>query len=187
MTLLPKERHGGWIQTYTGRKFYPMDPLPSEICIEDIAHSLSNMCRYAGHCDRFYSVAEHCVLLSQAAEPIDKLWALLHDASEAYLVDVPSPIKPYIPGYRTWEARIMRCVATTFSLSREMPYTVDLLDKRIIKDEKAQNVGNGPGKWINEELVPLGVTLQFWTPLEAEAQFLMAFDELRHSRRLAAA
>lgn len=56
---------GDWMQTYTGRRFYPLDPRPDEIDPEDIAHALSLLCRYGGHVDRFYSVAEHCVLMSE--------------------------------------------------------------------------------------------------------------------------
>src|SRR5690606_29748913 len=103
-SLVPT-RKGDWMQTFTGRRFWPLDPRPDEICIEDIAHALSMQCRYAGHCLSFYSVAEHSVLLSQhVAEPFRR-WALLHDASEAYLVDVPRPIKGDLSNYRAVEAR----------------------------------------------------------------------------------
>ena len=73
-------RKGNWMQTFTGRQFWPADPRADEIDIRDIAHALSMQCRYAGHCTQFYSVAEHCVLLANAI-PEQKLWALLHDAS----------------------------------------------------------------------------------------------------------
>ena len=69
-------RKGGWIQTYTGRQFWPMDPRSHEVFIEDIAHSLSMMCRYAGHCERFYSVAEHSILLARHVSYENKLAAL---------------------------------------------------------------------------------------------------------------
>jgi len=61
-------RTGDWMHTYTGMKFYPMEPNPSDICIEDIAHALSMQCRYNGHTLQFYSVAQHCVLMSRHIE-----------------------------------------------------------------------------------------------------------------------
>lgn len=86
-------RRGDWIQTYTGRKFYPLDPRPEDVCIEDIAHALSNVCRFAGHVREFYSVAQHSVLVSSFAEGPAALWFLLHDAPEAYLGDITRPLK----------------------------------------------------------------------------------------------
>lgn len=167
------ERHGDWMQTYTGRMFWPMDPRPEEVNIADIAHALSMQCRYAGHCLRFYSVAEHCVLLSQAVAPEHALWALLHDASEAYLVDVPRPVKPFLAGYREAEARVMAVIAGNFGLSAEMPDEVKDADNRILEDERRQNMSDPPAEWRVGP--PLGVTLQFWTPEVARRRFLEAY------------
>lgn len=94
-----------WIQTYTGRKFYPLDPRSSDVCIEDIAHALSLKCRFNGHCRTFYSVAEHslscaCVVHEMGGGSIEQMHALLHDAAEAYLPDIASPIKGMISGRR---------------------------------------------------------------------------------------
>src|SRR5579885_2784587 len=86
-------RHGDWIQTYCGVAFYPLDPRPEEILIEDIAHALSMLCRFTGHVKRFYSVAQHCVYVSHRCDPKDALWGLLHDAAEAYLNDISRPVK----------------------------------------------------------------------------------------------
>jgi len=72
-----------WITTFTGKQFYPAICSPDDISIKDIAHSLSNTCRFSGHCKTFYSVAEHCVRLSVLAPERLKIYALLHDAPEA--------------------------------------------------------------------------------------------------------
>src|ERR1017187_10636100 len=80
----------GSITTFSGIHFWPLLPNPADIRIEDIAHALSNQCRFAGHAREFYSVAEHSVRVSQLCPPEDALWGLLHDASEAYLTDVPA-------------------------------------------------------------------------------------------------
>ena len=85
-----------WIQTYTGKKFYPLEPDASLIDIRDIAHALSLKVRYNGHCDKFYSVAQHSVLMCDyISNTIYQMWALLHDAGEAYLADIPRPIKRF--------------------------------------------------------------------------------------------
>ena len=168
---------GDWIQTAMGRQFWPMDPRPNEVFIDDIAHALSMLCRFGGHALRFYSVAEHCVLLSRVAEPKDKLWALLHDASEAYLVDVPRPIKPFLYGYDAAESKIMRAVEERFNLFFGMPDQVKRLDRAILTDERMQVMAPAPVPWSTDG-APLGVKLQFWTPEVARYEFLTAFYQL---------
>ncbi|GGE18483.1 hypothetical protein GCM10011390_42090 [Aureimonas endophytica] len=176
-TDLDAVRSGDWMQTFEGRQFWPMDPRADEIDIVDIAHSLSMQCRFAGHCRRFYSVAEHCVLLSRVVTLENALWGLLHDASEAYLVDVPRPVKPFLAGYKMAEQRVMDAVCERFGLGFEMPDEVRIADGRILADERDQNMSAAPVAWADTG-APLGVTLQFWSPSEARAAFLTAFVDL---------
>jgi hypothetical protein len=174
------ERKGDWIQTYTGRRFWPADPRPEEVFIEDIAHALSMLCRFGGHCLRFYSVAEHSVLLSWAAPPEWKRWCLLHDATEAYLCDLPGPIKRSIHEYGMLEMNLMEVVAERFGLKTDgygrMPREVKLLDAAILEDERVNMAHcdhdwkRGPGR--------LGVTPIYMRPAEAEAAFLNQFRAL---------
>jgi hypothetical protein len=168
---------GDWIQTASGRQFWPADPRPGDIYIEDIAHALSLLCRFGGHCLRFYSVAEHCVLLSRVAEAPFKKWALLHDGSEAYLLDVPTPLKPMLGGYKEAEARIMRAIEVRFNLFFGIPPAVKALDRAILMDERAQNMAPSAEPWAND-VAALGVKLEFWTPARAEQEFLAAFYQL---------
>jgi hypothetical protein len=170
-------RVGDWIQTASGRKFWPMDPSVHDVEIGDIAHALSMLCRFGGHCLRFYSVAEHSVLLSRAAPRPHKLWALLHDASEAYLVDVPRPIKPSLGGYKEAELAIARVIAARFHLHLGAPDIVKRLDKAILLDERAQNMTPTNEVWVGAD-APLGVTLQFWSPDRARREFLDEFERL---------
>lgn len=176
-TIDAQHGRGDWTQTFSGKQFWPMSPRVEDVCIEDIAHALSMLCRYGGHCLRFYSVAEHSVLLSRAVSPENALWALLHDAAEAYLVDVPRPIKRHLGGYAAAEVRVMQTVTQKFGLQNRAPGEVLQADNRILNDERAQNMAPTPRPWFIGDR-PLGVTLQFWTPAAAELHFLQRFDEL---------
>jgi hypothetical protein len=153
-----------------------MDPRSEEIRIEDIAHSLSMQCRYAGHCKQFYSVAEHSCHLHDFVSPEHRAWALLHDASEAYLVDVPRPVKPFLSGYKEAENNIMKVIAARFGLGDE-PMAVKEADGRILADEASQNMTQPPAPWTFYGY-PLGITLQYWRPEQAKTEFLLRFYSL---------
>lgn len=175
-------RIGGWIQTYTGKAVYPMDLRADDICIEDIAHSLSLLCRYNGHSCFFYSVAEHSVLIARHLRKNGRddlaLEGLLHDATEAYLADVPRPIKPFLPGYKDAEKRAHEAIAEAFDLYADgPPQEVHEADSRILHDERIQNMARSEKDWQLPG-VRLGVQLQFWKPERAKAEFLALFDEL---------
>ncbi len=176
-------RQGSFMQTFTGRKYWPMSPRPHEVYIEDIAHSLGLQCRYAGHCIKFYSVAEHSVLIARhlAAKhaPEVALAGLLHDAPEAYCVDIPRPLKPYLTNYRAIEQDNWLAIAARFGLSKELPREVHDADNRIIADELV-NLREMP--WHAKHDRPLGVKLRYWSPEEAELEFLATFDALMAGR-----
>lgn len=170
-------RQGDWMQTVTGRQFWPIDPRPEDINIEDIAHALSMMCRFGGHCDRFYSVAEHSVLVSENVPPQDALWGLLHDASEAYIADIVRPAKRFIIGYKDIEGRIMAAVCGAFDLPYIEPPSVKRADNAILADEAAQIMGAKPKDWILPE-PPLGVRIIGLSPTDAKAAFLTRYRAL---------
>jgi uncharacterized protein len=107
-----------YIETSIGRKFYLLAEHPG-FEITEIAHALSHACRYGGHCSQFYSVAEHSVLVSEIAEELklcDPFEALMHDASEAYIVDIPGPWKCLLPDYQKLEADLERKLQAFFGL-----------------------------------------------------------------------
>lgn len=170
-------RHGDWIQTYTGVKFWPLDPRPEEIFIIDIAHALSLQCRYAGHCLSFYSVAEHSVLLSEAVPPQHAKAALLHDATETYLQDVVRPVKRSLLGYQVAEARLWEAIAAKYGVPAMLPAIVKEYDTRILADEREQNMMPTKEVW-STAAVPLGVKLRFYDPAKARTAFLRRFGEL---------
>lgn len=180
-----------WIQTYTGKKFFPLDPRLEDICIEDIARALSMQCRYAGHVARFYSVAEHSVRVSRIIEErtgdLNKaLWGLLHDATEAYLCDIPRPLKrqTVFAAYRDAERLLMTVIAERFGLVGNEPEEVIALDTEILGTEARELKSPIHPDWAKTtatgELPPslgFGNALG-WDPFFAERSFLGRFDDL---------
>lgn len=174
------QRIGDYIQTYSGHQFWPLDPAVDEVFIEDIAHALSMTCRYCGHCLRFYSVAEHCVLMARYIEQPYKLWALLHDASEAYIADVSRPVKKDLCGYQRIEANLMYVILKRYGLDQGMPVRVKEVDNSMLLVERRQNMRDTPWDW-KIEAASIDVRLQFWTPEKAKFEFLQMFAELTNA------
>lgn len=173
-----------WMLTYTGRAFYPTAPTVDTVDPVDIAHALSMICRYGGHVRRFYSVAEHCVLMSHAVPPVDALWALLHDATEAYVGDMVRPLKRAMPEYRRVEDRLMAVICERFGIEPAMPASVHAADTRILYDERDALLTPSPRPWASlEGFVPLGVEVQGWQPASAELRYLERLSELTHAGR----
>lgn len=166
------------MQTFTGRAFWPLDPRAEEVDRLDIAHALGNLCRYGGHVRRFYSVAEHCVLMSLAVSPENALAALLHDATEAYVIDLPRPLKRHFPEYRAAEAKVWTQVATHFGIAEELPAEVHEADNRILLNERDALMAAPPLDWVLGDLAPLPVTIRAWSPSEAELLWLRRLGEL---------
>jgi|SRR5665647_1996660 len=176
-------KRGDWMHTFTGKKFYPMNPRAEDICIEDIAHSLGLQCRYNGHVKEFYSVAEHCVLMSRAVSYDNALWALLHDATEAYVGDMIRPLKKFMPKYVTAEDRVMAAICERFGLTRlTMPKEVNDADNRILLTERNALMVKTDHKWAVDDLEPLPVVIQGWTSFVAELMYLERFKELTDGR-----
>lgn len=171
---------GPWMQTFTGRQFFPLDPRPEDFEIEDVAHALSHLCRYGGHCLRFYSVAEHSVHVADkcVSGRTMRRGALLHDAAEAYLVDVPRPVKACLPEYKRLEHSVEMAIAERFDLfwPIKQPLIEDL-DNRILVDEQKQVMAGAPAPWGTSG-PPLDVTIEGWPPEIAKVEFLSRFMEL---------
>lgn len=168
-----------WIETFTGKHFYFLDPKENDIDIRDIAHALAFTCRYTGHSNRFYSVAEHSVLVSYLAN--DPLTALLHDASEAYITDIASPIKRHLGGYAEMEDRIMEKIARKFGFSYPLDPDIKDCDATQLKTEAKHLLRSKGASWAH--LYPTkrlhGIAPNCWTPQAAEQRFLERFDEVR--------
>jgi hypothetical protein len=181
--MIQTDDRGNWMQTNSGGRFYPMGPLPSEIDPSDIAHALSLLCRYGGHVDRFYSVAEHCVLMSLAVAPENALAALLHDATEAYVVDVPRPVKQYLSEYKVIEDRVWAAIATRFDLPLELPAEVHQADNRILINEHRTLMANSERWEVDDADDPRPVAIIGWEPAIARRQYTSRLLELLLARR----
>lgn len=124
-----------YISTFSGKMFHPFDPRPDQIDIRDIAHGLSLLCRFSGQCPDFYSVAEHSIYVANRLPEDLKLAGLLHDASEAYLADLPRPVKVGLPEYKTIEMNVEAVIAEKFGLPFPTPSRVMTVDRELLKLE----------------------------------------------------
>ena len=188
----PDAGRGPWLQTYSGRRFFLLDPRPDEVSLQDIAHSLSLQCRFGGHCPRFYSVAEHSVLASLAAPPRLALPMLMHDAAEAYCGDVVRPLKHALAEFDRLERLILDAILTALDLGNPWPGVepfdgmhVKAIDERMLATEARELFGLDARRAWGVEARPCAFPLHCWAPEEAERQFLARFEALRSSAALA--
>jgi len=171
-----------FIETYTGKKFYFTDPEPDMIDIRDIAHSLSLQCRFMGHVETFYSVAEHSVAVSCIVDKENALAALLHDAAEAYLSDIPRPIKKLLPQYMELEEQVSQAIYSKFFLnvSHESWKDVKDADNTQLKTEAKYLLSSQGKDWIGDYPTKgrKGKVPNCLAPIHAEALFLRSFEEI---------
>jgi uncharacterized protein len=180
----------GSIQTVSGRWLDPLAPDPTQIDIGDIAQALANQCRFGGHSRRFYSVAQHSTIVSEACEQrgvsaAQALAALLHDAGEAYLVDLPHPLKHRSelgPPYREAEKLLEEAIRVRFDLVPQ-PAEMKPIDRSLLATERRTFASmNDPWPEL-EGFEPLEVEIDPWDPERARAEFLKRFERLDAARR----
>ena len=183
-----------WIQTYTGRRFHPLQPRPEMVCIEDIAHALALKCRWTGHARSFYSIAEHSVRVSWAirSDRQTVLFGLLHDAAEAYLADVARPVKrhlhtalpdDHLVSFAEAEERLLAVIHQALGLPaiETIPgaaRAVRLADDVLLATEARDLMGGIEG-WEWTPPRPLDEGIETWTWQESERRFLERWEELR--------
>jgi len=173
------------IQVAHGRVIDPLNPDPDKIKIVDIAHSLAHQCRYAGHVKEFYSVAQHSIIASMIVSVENAFSALMHDASEAYLVDVPSPLKNALFGdrYREVENLLMTTIAKKYGFAWPMPKEVEYADNALLRTEVRDLMWPVSdcsfdlwSPWFFAD--PLPDTIAPWAPVFTEKAFIKRFIEL---------
>lgn len=177
-----------YIGTFTNKKFHFMNPSVEEVCIEDIAQALSMNCRYSGHVKKFYSVAEHCCLIADyvisTTGCVETAYdALLHDASEAYLTDVPRPIKPHLINYMDIEKKAELVIQQALGC-RPMGELIKYIDTHVCGTEARQLFLNIP-EWCND-FDHIDITVQNWSPERAFSEFMARFRALKPSVETAA-
>lgn len=155
------------VRTFSGHYVNVFNPDPATICIEDIAHHLAMQCRFGGALPDHYSVAQHSWLCSQLVPPQHRLAALLHDASEAFLIDLPSPIKKQMKNYQLFESDLMRVIAKKFGFQWPLATEVQAADHQLLQQEwHCLMLGNWPD-WKH--------TILYMNPASAKRHFLEAF------------
>jgi len=171
-------REGDPIETFTGGRFYPFDPRPSEVRLTDVAGSLAHTCRFGGHCQRFYSVAEHSLYVArELADRGERIQAygLLHDAGEAYVGDVPRPVKSQLGDFEAVEARIRAAVWDAVGLPTPTEpewAAVMAADDRLLAHEADRLLDDGSWATDPSELSYDLDAADPTTPSEARAMFL---------------
>lgn len=169
-----------WIQTYTGRAFDLLDPQPDMVVIEDIAHALSNLCRFTGHTRVFYSVAEHSVHVAEILPDDLRLQGLLHDAAEAYIQDVATPLKWLLPDYKQIERRVWKAIAMKFNLPEALDPQVKDADLRMLMTERRDLLGTPPLPWDSsfEAIQPVSWIVRPVAGHHARQAFLRMYERV---------
>lgn len=167
------------IETASGREFNFLRPDPESIHIDDIAHALSHLCRYTGHVREFYSVAQHSWIVSHIVPQEFALHGLLHDASEAYLGDVSSPLKRLLPDYRGIEEMVQAAIYCRFGLDPAEPQEVRRADRIALVTEKRDLMSSDWRLWGDfSDVSPLNKTICPASSQIARDMFLDRYDTL---------
>lgn len=180
---------GPYLQTVSGRRVNPFDPDPAQLDEGDIARALGNMCRFGGHSRVFYSVAQHSVIVSRVVEERggdveDAFAALMHDAGEAYLGDMPHPLKHRSAlgaAFREAEARLEKTIRERFGIKAHVP-EIKAVDRALLATERrafSAEVWHWPEL---EEVEPLELELTPWPPDRAADEFAKRYAELEARR-----
>ncbi len=179
-------RRGDWMQTRSGKQFWPLDPREEDVDVEDIAYALAACARFAGHTRWMYSVCAHSMMVAEHCAPEKRLIGLLHDASEAYLGDLVSPFKhdPSMHEYRMAEKRLQACILRALGVpfvpfmdGVELPDEVHMVDRRVLATE-VRDLSPDPSAWSNL-LEPYPEHCRRLTHEEAAAWFLERWEQYR--------
>lgn len=172
------ERCGDWIQTASGVQFWPLDPRPEDIRLDDIATALSKICRWGGHIDAegIFSVAQHSCLVAMHVEWRFKKQALLHDAHEAYIFDAPRPVKRYLINYDIIALRLDAAIGDRFGIELvDLPGEVKAADERSLATERRDLIVRTDWELTGAQggrVMPWPGKIACWEPEQARRAFL---------------
>lgn len=180
------------IRTHSGKLVDLTQILPSDILIGDIAHALANICRYGGHPEKFYSVAQHSLRVARKCPDEFALEGLLHDAAEAYIGDLVKPLKILLgEPVAKLEREIEQAIAIEFNLTFPWPACVKVADDELLRIEQINfwpgTVDSHTGQLRKLESLHSTEVITPYPPGEAKRMFVNAFEELTGRRRRKAA
>lgn len=177
-----------WISLLSGAKFNYNRPEESDVTIEDLASALSNICRFAGHLPRFYSVAQHLVNASRIVGDDNAFTALMHDTAEAFTNDLPTPLKWAFPIFKELEVKTEKAMGDKFGFAYPYPDEVKeadtimlMLEKYFVKED--DSIWPNYEKYTKKVVSPFlnKVDLDSWQPRRARREFLERFEELKNN------
>lgn len=161
----------------TGRYFDFVNPQP--LTIQEVAHALSKLCRFTGHCSKFYSVAQHSVHVSELLPAELAMQGLLHDAVEAVMGDMSGPLKRLFPEYKALEHRIEAVILNGFGLPATLDPQVKRADLIALRTEQRDLMRKEGGLWTClDGIEPDGQPIRAMQPQDAEAWFLMRYEQI---------
>jgi uncharacterized protein len=161
-----------WKQTHSGKAVDLITPDPDTIVFEDIAHSLAHQCRFTGHTKRHYSVAQHSILASRfVTNKRHQLAALFHDASEAYLADIATPVKQMLPDYYLLEFNMMVVIARKFGFEFPFADEIKTVDARLLMTEQEQLIGPQVKPWEIDAAPYSSYRITYMSPARAKNAF----------------
>ncbi|WP_316160937.1 hypothetical protein [Bradyrhizobium sp. SZCCHNRI20481] len=170
---------GPSIRLHSGAWFDFASPHTSDFTVEDIAHGLAHICRYSGQCSRFYSVAEHSLLVSDVAEGFE-FEALLHDAAEAFIGDITRPLKQMLPDFKRIEAAVQNAILKRFGVTSPLPPQIKEADLRVLAAEQRQIMPSGTDGWLSGmSITPAPIVVRHLPPEIAKSMWLERFEALR--------
>ena len=181
-------RRGDWMQTKSGKRFYPIDPRAEDVELVDIAHALSMICRFTGHTKTHYSVAQHSVLVSQNVSQRAALWGLLHDAAEAYIGDLSRPLKRCLKelfgtAVKDIEDKISDVIVRRFLVIRDEKIDAEVkrADDLLLVTEARDFMAPLASGWRHvpeNGFAILPERISPWTPVMASYEFMKRFHQL---------
>lgn len=172
-----------YITTRSGRQVSLLDPQPNQIDISDIAHGLAFQCRFNGQTTRFYSVAQHSLMVAAILPDYLKLAGLLHDAAEAYVGDVIQPLKQLLPEFHLIEHRFMQVIGLRLGINLGHHAEVKKADLIALATEKRDLLPRERNRWPElEGIVPLSRLTLPMSAEQAEEAFTRMFFALREMR-----
>ena len=169
-----------YVSTFSGNRFYPLEPRIDRVAIEDIAHGLAYQCRFNGQTQEFYSVAQHSLVVASLVPTDLRLAALLHDAAEAYLGDMVKPLKVLLPEFAVLEDKVSVLIANAFGIDFSDYAPIKRADLIALATEKRDLMPHSAERWTYlDNIRPLPGRIVPMQPAAAKQAFLNEFTRLR--------